>query len=83
MLAARERFDLLLLDMILGEAMDRAGRLSHHPGPCAGAAGDHHQRLFETERIAEAMRLGVGQYIKKPYMIAKLGRAIREELERS
>ena len=32
--------------------------------------------------LAEAIALGVGQYIKKPYMIAKLGQAIREELAR-
>jgi two-component system cell cycle sensor histidine kinase/response regulator CckA len=34
----------------------------------------------ETKRITEALRLGVGQCVKKPYLIAKLGLAIREEL---
>lgn len=83
MLAARERFDLLLLDMILGEGMDGLAAyraiLVHAPGQRAIITSG----FSETERIAEAMRLGVGQYIKKPYMIAKLGRAIREELEKS
>ena len=83
MLAARERVDLLLLDMILGEGMDGLDAyraiLVHAPGQRAIITSG----FSETERIAEAMRLGVGQYIKKPYMIAKLGRAIREELEKS
>jgi DNA-binding NtrC family response regulator len=34
----------------------------------------------ETDRIAEAIRLGVGQYIKKPYMIGRLAVAIHDEL---
>ena len=81
-LAGRERFDLLLLDMILGEGMDGLDAyrsiLVHAPGQRAIITSG----FSETERIAEAMRLGVGQYIKKPYMIAKLGQAIREELAR-
>jgi hypothetical protein len=30
--------------------------------------------------VKEAQRLGAGAYIKKPYVIATLGRAIKEEL---
>jgi Response regulator containing CheY-like receiver, AAA-type ATPase, and DNA-binding domains len=81
-LVARQRFDLVLLDMILGEGMDGLNTyqsiLVHAPGQRAIITSG----FSETERIAQALQLGVGQYIKKPYMIAKLGRAIREELTR-
>ncbi|ADW16246.1 integral membrane sensor hybrid histidine kinase [Desulfobulbus propionicus DSM 2032] len=81
-LVARQRFDLVLLDMILGEGMDGLDTyqsiLVHAPGQRAIITSG----FSETERIAQALQLGVGQYIKKPYMIAKLGRAIREELTR-
>ena len=34
----------------------------------------------ESERVAEAQRLGVGRYIKKPYRMEEIGAAIREQL---
>jgi C4-dicarboxylate-specific signal transduction histidine kinase/ActR/RegA family two-component response regulator len=82
-LMRRQRFDLVLLDMILGEGMDGLDTyrqmLVHAPGQRAIITSGY----SETDRIAEALQLGVGQYIKKPYMITKLGRAIREELAAS
>ncbi len=36
----------------------------------------------ETDRIKEAQRLGAGAYIKKPFLLEKLGIAIKEELEK-
>lgn len=81
-LARTERFDLLLLDMILGPGMDGLDTykrwLALHPGQKAVITSG----FSETERIAEALRIGVGRYIKKPYTIAKLGEAIRKELDR-
>ncbi len=79
-LVGRERFDLLLLDMILGNGMDGLETyrqfIVHAPGQRAIITSG----FSESERVTEAMRLGVGCYIKKPYTIAKLGRALREEL---
>ena len=34
----------------------------------------------ETERVRDAMILGVGEYIKKPYLIDKIGAAVKNEL---
>ena len=79
-LARHERFDLLLLDMILANGMDGLETyrqfIVHAPGQKAIITSG----FSESERVIEAMRLGVGCYIKKPYTIAKLGRALREEL---
>jgi len=36
----------------------------------------------ETERVKEAYKLGVGQYIKKPYTLEKIGIAVRNELNK-
>ena len=36
----------------------------------------------ESDRVREARRLGTGAYIKKPYLIEEIGRAIRNELDR-
>ena len=36
----------------------------------------------QTERVYEAQRLGAGSYIKKPYMLEKIGLAVRSELDR-
>jgi PAS domain S-box-containing protein len=35
----------------------------------------------ESERVKEAQRLGAGMYLKKPYVIQRLGLALKRELE--
>ncbi len=77
-----ETFDLLLLDMILGEGMDGLDTfreiLAINPGQRAIITSG----FSETDRIAETIRLGAGQYVKKPYMMYKIGIAIKQELQR-
>ena len=36
----------------------------------------------ETDRVKEAQKLGAGAYVKKPYVMEKIGVAIRDELSR-
>jgi signal transduction histidine kinase/ActR/RegA family two-component response regulator len=79
-LARQERFDLLLLDMILGSGLDGLDTYRQLLVFAPGQKAIITSGFSETERITEALRLGVGQYVKKPYMIAKLGLAIRKEL---
>ena len=38
--------------------------------------------LSETECVKEAQRLGAGAYVKKPFLLKKIGLAVKEELER-
>ncbi|WP_028317772.1 ATP-binding protein [Desulfobulbus elongatus] len=82
LLAARERFDLLLLDMILGDGMDGLATYRRWIGIVPDQRAIIASGFSENERVIEAQRLGVGRYIKKPYTIAKLGQAIREALAR-
>jgi len=74
--------DILVLDMIMDPGIDGCETyrriLTYHPGQRAVIASGY----AESERIFEAQRLGAGPYIKKPYTLEKIGRAIRAELDR-
>jgi DNA-binding NtrC family response regulator len=35
----------------------------------------------ETGRVKEAQRLGAGHFVRKPYTLNRLGRAVRSELD--
>jgi len=53
--------------------------LKLHPGQRAIIASG----FSETDRAKEVVRLGAGQYIKKPYTLEKMGMAVRKELNKS
>ena len=73
--------DLLVLDMIMDPGMDGLETyrqiLSLHPNQKAVLASG----FSETERVRQIMALGVGAYVRKPYSIEGLGRAVREMLD--
>lgn len=76
------RVDLVVLDMIMEEDFDglETYRALAHIWPgqrCIIASG-----FAETERVKQAEILGVGQFIRKPYSLKTLGRAVRTELDR-
>jgi DNA-binding NtrC family response regulator len=52
--------------------------LEFHPGQKAIIASG----FSETDRVKEAQRLGAGAYVKKPFLLRKIGLAVRDELER-
>ena len=74
--------DLLLLDMIMDPGIDGLETykriLKIHPGQKALIASG----FSETERVREAMSLGVGGYIRKPFALEQIGSAVRHELDR-
>ncbi len=75
-----EKADLLILDMIMDPGMDGLETykkiLEIHPGQKAVIASG----FSETDRVKEAQSLGVGAYIKKPFLLEKLGSAVQKEL---
>jgi PAS domain S-box-containing protein len=77
---ATQSMDLLLLDMIMEPGFDGLETykriLAAHPGQKAILVSG----FSETDRIREAERLGAGQYVKKPYTLEKIGKAVRDEL---
>ena len=72
--------DLVILDMLMGVGMDGLETyqeiLRIHPGQKAIIASG----FAETARVKEAQRIGAGAYIKKPYVISTLGKAIKAAL---
>ena len=74
--------DLLVLDMIMDPGIDGLDTyrkiLELHPNQKAIIASG----FSETKRVKELKRLGVGQYIRKPYTMKKIGMAVREEMEK-
>jgi PAS domain S-box-containing protein len=74
--------DLLVLDMIMEPGMDGLETLKkilkiHSRQKSIIASG-----YSESARVIEAQQLGAGTYVKKPYLLEKIGLAIRTELER-
>jgi PAS domain S-box-containing protein len=74
--------DLLVLDMIMDPGIDGLETyrriLEIHPGQKAIIASG----FSETERVKEAKRLGAGAYVRKPYVLEKIGLAVRTELDK-
>ena len=76
------KVDLLILDMIMEPGMDGLDTykriLELHPGQKAIIASG----FSETDRVKEVQSLGAGAYIKKPFLLEKIGVAVKEELEK-
>ncbi|MFH1969891.1 MAG: response regulator [Verrucomicrobiota bacterium] len=74
--------DLVLLDMIMADDLDGLDTykkmLEFNPRQKVIMASG----FAATDRIKEALKLGVGQYIQKPYDFDNLGRAVRRELNK-
>jgi DNA-binding NtrC family response regulator len=73
--------DLLILDMIMDPGMDGLDTykkiLEIHPGQKAIIASG----FSETERVRKAQKLGAGAYVRKPYLLEKIGLAVKKELK--
>jgi PAS domain S-box-containing protein len=72
--------DLIVLDMIMDPGIDGLQTYKQisaiHPGQKTIIASGY----SESERVKAAQKLGAGPYIKKPYLLERLGRAVKSEL---
>ncbi|MEQ8151781.1 MAG: ATP-binding protein, partial [Smithellaceae bacterium] len=77
------KVDLLVLDMIMEPGMDGLDTyrnvLAIHPRQKTIIVSG----FSETDRVETAQDLGAGAYVRKPYVLEKLGLAVRKELEPS
>ncbi|MBN2298180.1 MAG: response regulator [Deltaproteobacteria bacterium] len=77
----KNRADLVLLDMIMHPGIDGLDTykqiLQIHPGQKAIIASGY----SESVRIKQAQDLGAGPYVKKPYLLEKIGMAVKTELQ--
>jgi PAS domain S-box-containing protein len=78
----KNKADMLVIDMIMTPGIDgletyqRILKLNPHQKAIIVSG------FAETDRIREAQTLGAGAYVKKPYIMEKIGVAIRDELAR-
>jgi CheY-like chemotaxis protein len=72
--------DLMVLDMIMDPGIDGLETYKQitaiYPGQKTIIASGY----SESERVKAAQKMGAGPYIKKPYLLERLGRAIKTEL---
>jgi two-component system, cell cycle sensor histidine kinase and response regulator CckA len=74
--------DLIVLDMVMAKGIN--GRETYEqiikirPGQKAVIASGY----AKTKEVDMAQELGAGKYIKKPYTLAKIGVAVKKELEK-
>ncbi len=78
----QHRVDLLVLDMIMDPGIDGLETyrriINLHPGQRAVITSG----FSESDRVHEARTLGAGIYVKKPYRLETIGRAVRDVLNR-
>jgi len=72
--------DLLLLDMIMENGLDGLDTYRDILKLQSRQKAIIASGFSETKRVKEALALGVGQYIKKPYSMENLGLAVKTEL---
>jgi len=76
------KIDLMVLDMIMDPGMDGLDTyrsvLEIHPRQKAIIVSG----FSESDRVITAQALGAGAYVRKPYVIEKLGLAVKTELDR-
>ena len=76
----KHSIDLIIMDMIMDPGIDGLETyrriISRHPGQKAIIVSGY----SENVRVKEALGLGAGQYLKKPYSINKIGMAVKTEM---
>jgi two-component system, cell cycle sensor histidine kinase and response regulator CckA len=78
----RHTVDLVVLDMIMEPGIDGLDTYFKLLGIRPSQKAIIVSGFAETERVIQAQELGAGAYVKKPYVLEKLGLAVRKELDR-
>ncbi|MEN6360367.1 MAG: PAS domain S-box protein [Smithella sp.] len=72
--------DLVVLDMIMEPGIDGLDTYRRIAGMKPGQKAIIVSGFAETERVKEVQELGAGSFVKKPYIMEKIGLAVRKEL---
>jgi signal transduction histidine kinase len=73
--------DLVVLDMIMDPGIDGLETYRRIVAEKPGQKALISSGFSETERVREALALGAGGYLKKPYTVAGLAQLVREVLD--
>ena len=74
--------DLLILDMIMNPGIDGLETYEKILQIRKGQKTIIVSGFAMTERVRKAQELGAGAYVKKPYLLEKIGLAVRKELDK-
>jgi CheY-like chemotaxis protein len=74
--------DLVVLDMIMDPGMDGLETYRAILAVRSGQRAIIVSGFSETERVRQTQALGAGAYVRKPYILEKIGLAVRRELDR-
>jgi CheY-like chemotaxis protein len=74
--------DLVVLDMIMDPGIDGLETYKRILGIKPKQKAIIVSGFSETDRVRKALKLGAGTYIRKPYVLEKIGLAIRKELDK-
>ena len=75
--------DLVILDMIMDPGIDGLETYKRMLAVRGLQKAIVVSGFSETDRLREALKLGVGAYIRKPYALSDLARALRLELDKT
>jgi PAS domain S-box-containing protein len=76
------KVDLVILDMIMDPGMDGLETYERILKITARQKAIIVSGFSENERVRKSLELGVGDYVKKPYILERIGLAVRRELDR-
>ena len=76
------RVDLIILDMIMEPGIDGLETYRRITGFNPGQKAIIASGFSETGRVKELKKLGADAYIRKPYLLEKIGKVVRQELEK-
>jgi PAS domain S-box-containing protein len=78
----KQNVDLVILDMIMSPGMDGLDTYKRILEIKTGQKAIIVSGFSETDRVKTAINLGVGSYIRKPYALVDLAKAVRTELDK-
>ena len=76
-----QEVDIVVLDMIMGAGIEGSETFRRLKMVRPSLRAIIVSGFAETEQVREAQRLGAGAYVRKPYTMEKLARALRSELD--
>ncbi len=76
------KVDLIVLDMIMDPGIDGMETYRRILGINPGQKAIIVSGFSETDRVRRAQEMGAGAFVRKPYILEKIGFAVRNELDR-
>lgn len=77
-----KKADLVVLDMILGSGIDGMETYRRILEIAPGQKAVIVSGFSENDRVRAAQKMGAGTFVRKPYIMEKIGLAVRQELDR-